>query len=241
MPTFCGKCGAPVTGKFCGKCGAAIAEPGAATPPVEAPPVGQTTVAPAVSPTAATPTAATYTAPAAQPAGGSAVKIILAVLGVFVFLGLLGMGSCLYIGYRAKQKINAMAGNAEPYRGKRDPCALVTMSEVSRAMGRTVTGMQPVGSSACIYQIDGNQQLAIETTWESGAVTMAFAHSAMKQISGMETFSKVEGLGDEAYIAPMGSALMMRKGDVMVNIDLRQGGLNVDGAKEIAKKIASRL
>ncbi|HEX3323197.1 MAG TPA: zinc ribbon domain-containing protein [Terriglobales bacterium] len=241
MPTFCGKCGAPVTGKFCGKCGAAIAEPGAATPPVEASTNVQTPVAAEASSNIATPAPTAYTAAPAQPAGGSAVKIILAVLGVFVFLGLLGMGSCLYIGYRAKQKINALAGNAEPYHGKKDPCALVTMSEVSRAMSRSVSGMQPVGTSACIYQLEGNQQLAIETTWESGAMTMALTHGAMKQISGMETFSKIEGLGDEAYIAPMGSALMMRKGDVMVNIDLRQGGLNVDGAKEIARKIASRL
>jgi len=33
----------------------------------------------------------------------------------------------------------------------------------------------------------------------------------------------------------------MRKGDVLVNIDLRNGGLNAEGAKEIARKIAARL
>lgn len=131
--------------------------------------------------------------------------------------------------------------NSQPYHGKKDPCALVSMSEVGSALGKTATGMQPVGTSACIYHLSDDQQIAIETTWEGGKMTMGLTHGAMKQISGMETFTKIEGLGDEAYIAPMGSALMMRKGDVMVNIDLRQGGLNAEGAKQIAKKIAERL
>lgn len=240
MPTFCGKCGAPLMGKFCGSCGATVAEATASASPVEtaAPDSGAGVTPTPVSPVAAAPT---YTAPAASSSGGSVLKIVLIVLGVFLFLGLLGMGSCVYVAYRAKQKINAFAGDAAPYKGKKDPCALVTMSEVSRAMGQTVTGMEPVGMSACVYQFGDSHQLAIETTWESGAMTMALTHGAMKQISGMETFTKVDGLGDEAYVSPMGSGLMMRKGDVMVNIDLRQSGLNVDAAKEIAKKIASRL
>jgi hypothetical protein len=153
------------------------------------------------------------------------------------------MGSCAYLAYRAKQKINAMAGDMKtrPYHGKKDPCALASMTEVGNALGQPVTEMQPAGSSACIYHFGNNQQIAIETTWEGGAMTMNLTHGAMKQISGMETFTKVDGLGDEAYIAPMGSALMMRKGDVMVNIDLREGGLNADAAKQIARKIAGRL
>lgn len=160
-----------------------------------------------------------------------------------MFLGLLGLGSCAYVAYRAKQKFNEVAGDVKvrPYHGKKDPCALVTMTEVGDALGQPVTGIQPAGTSACVYSFGNDQQIAIETTWEGGAMTMGLAHGAMKQISGMETFTKVEGIGDEAYIAPMGSALMMRKGDVMVNIDLREGGLNAEAAKKIAKKIAGRL
>jgi hypothetical protein len=63
----------------------------------------------------------------------------------------------------------------------------------------------------------------------------------MKHISGMETFTTVEGIGDETYIAPGNSALMMRKGDVMVNIDLRESGVSADAAKKMASKIAGRL
>ena len=70
---------------------------------------------------------------------------------------------------------------------------------------------------------------------------MNLTHGAMKQISGMETFTPIEGIGDEAYLAPMGSMLMMRKGDVMVQIDLRTAGLNAEAGKKIAATIASRL
>jgi hypothetical protein len=41
------------------------------------------------------------------------MKIVLVVLGVFVFVTVAGMGTCVYIGYRAKQKFNEMAARAK--------------------------------------------------------------------------------------------------------------------------------
>jgi hypothetical protein len=71
---------------------------------------------------------------------------------------------------------------------------------------------------------------------------MKFAGMAFKGVGGGQgSFQPLEGIGDEAYIGPMGSTLMFRKGDVMVNIDLRMVGNNVDAAKVIAQKIAARL
>lgn len=269
MPTFCGNCGTPFTGagKFCGTCGSPISAPVqnelVATPPgeVSTPAVQSSAeetvqrVDPTTTPLTSEPVLKpdappayipppTYTAPSTpSTGGGSGLKIVFIILGILVFFGLLAMGSCAYIAYRAKQRINAVTGQmkSRPYHGKKDPCALATMTEVGNALGKPVTGMQPVGTSACIYHLGDDQQIAIETTWEGGTMTMNLTHGAMKQISGTETFTRVTGLGDEAYVAPMGSALMMRKGDVMVNIDLRSGGLNAEGAKEIAKKIAARL
>jgi hypothetical protein len=81
----------------------------------------------------------------------------------------------------------------------------------------------------------------VEYTWQGGGITMGIARGAMKHISGMETFTEVEGIGDEAYLAPGNSALMMRKGDVMVNIDLRESGVNADAAKKMASRIADHL
>ena len=41
------------------------------------------------------------------------VKILLVVVGLFVFVVVASMGTCIYIGYRAKQKITAMADQAK--------------------------------------------------------------------------------------------------------------------------------
>ena len=92
-----------------------------------------------------------------------------------------------------------------------------------------------------IFHGSNGQHFDVEYTWENGGITMGIAHGAMKHISGMETFTSVEGIGDETYIAPGNSALMMRKGDVMVNIDLRESGVSADAAKKMASKIAGRL
>jgi hypothetical protein len=41
------------------------------------------------------------------------LKIVLVVLAVLVFLGLLGVGSCVYVAYRAKQKIRQFEKQAQ--------------------------------------------------------------------------------------------------------------------------------
>jgi outer membrane protein OmpA-like peptidoglycan-associated protein len=91
---FCRQCGSPVGDvKFCSKCGAAVlGAPGAVAPPVPAMP------SPAAPPA--------YVAPQPGPSQGSSVlvKVLVAFL-VFILLVVLAvMGSCVYIGYRAKKK-----------------------------------------------------------------------------------------------------------------------------------------
>lgn len=80
MAGFCTSCGAPVTGSFCTACGKAIQE-GIAT--------GQNAVSPAP--------------PAVAKSSG--VKILFIVLGILLALGAVGVGSVVYLGYRAQQKI----------------------------------------------------------------------------------------------------------------------------------------
>ena len=91
---FCRQCGSPVGEvKFCSKCGAAVAGAPAATamPPAS----------PASAPVAFPPNAALQ--PAAQ--GSSVLAKVLWTFLVFVLLVILVvMGSCVYIGYRAKKK-----------------------------------------------------------------------------------------------------------------------------------------
>lgn len=93
MAQFCTKCGSPMAEgmKFCTGCGATVGQPQAAM----------------ARPPAPVPVAAPAAVPGPKPSSGSpVVKIILIVLAVFIFLGVLGMGACVYIGYRAKQKFN---------------------------------------------------------------------------------------------------------------------------------------
>jgi len=79
--TFCNRCGATLADgtQFCNKCGAAIAGPTAASNPVAAP---QTTPGAAPAPTG----------------GGSALKVVLIVVGVIVVVGILGLGALTIIG-----------------------------------------------------------------------------------------------------------------------------------------------
>lgn len=227
MATFCVSCGNPLGdgAKFCNKCGAT-------QPAAQAAPAGTV-----MSPTPA--------APAAK-GSNTAMKIIIGILAFFMFLILVVAGSCAYVAYRVKQKTHefaeSMHTNAKPYTGRRQPCAMLSTSEASDAMGQTVASVEQRGTSACEYTYGSNgQHFDVEYTWEGGGITMGLARGAMKHISGMETFTTVDGIGDEAYLAPGNSALMMRKGDVMVNIDLRESGVSVDAAKKMAGKIAGRL
>ena len=223
MAAFCVSCGNPLAdgAKFCTKCGA--------TQP-------------------AAPTGAGTPAPGAPASKGSStgMKILIGVLAFFMFLILVVAGSCVYIGYRVKKRAHefseSMHTDAKPYSGRRQPCAMMSTIEASSALGETVASVEQRGTSSCEYTYGSNgQHFDVEYTWEGGGITMGIAHGAMKHVAGMDTFTTVEGIGDETYLAPGNSALMMRKGDVMVNIDLRESGVSADAAKKMASIIAGRL
>ena len=227
MGAFCVSCGGKLDpgAKFCAQCGQTVA-PGSA---------------PAAQATAATPLPS---APAAK-GGGGAAKIIFAVLGVFTFFVLAAAGSCFYIGYRVRKRAQefsqSMGMNAKPYQGDRTACRLATKAEVAAAFHAPVVGVDSSGST-CTYDFGGARHMAVQVTWEGGTMLMKLSHGAMKSIAaGMDTFTPVAGVGDEAYVEPMGSGVMMRKGDVMVNIDLRMAGQNAQAGKQIAAIIAGRL
>jgi hypothetical protein len=239
MAGFCGSCGSPVAAgvRFCAKCGAAI--PGAAVQPPAAPP-------PAVAPPVSMSPPVSAQPPAPQ-GSSSALKIVLIVVAVFVFLMMVAAGGCFYIAYRVKQKAHEfsreMNADATPYTGRRNPC-LVSSTEVAAIVGTPVEAAVSRGSSACEYRFSGgnNQNLNVQFTWQGGAMTMKLAHGAMKQITGgMDTYTAVSGIGDEAYVAPGGSGFMMRKGDVMVQMELVGSGVSPDAAQKIGAKIADRL
>jgi hypothetical protein len=97
MARFCGQCGSPAGDvQFCSKCGARL--PGTAAAPGAIP--SHSPVAPPSVP------------PPNQPAsqGSSVVVKVLVGFLVFILLIVLGvMGSCVYIGYRAKKKADEIS------------------------------------------------------------------------------------------------------------------------------------
>jgi hypothetical protein len=163
-----------------------------------------------------------------------------------MFMLLLAGGSCFYIAYRVKKKAHEfsqeMGADATPYSGRRDPCML-SSTQVGAILGEPVAPAEPRGTMGCEYPYgkSGNRRLSIDFTWKGGAMAMKFTHGAMQHVSGVDTFTSVPGIGDEAYVAPGGSGFMMRKGDVLVNMDLRASGISVEAAEKIAAKIADRL
>lgn len=238
MAGFCGNCGSPIAPgvRFCSKCGVALpgaaAEPAVAATPASPPPPVYASAPPSPTP------------PVSQGGGSSALKIILIIVAVFVFLMLLVAGGCFYVAYRVKQKAHEfsqeMKADSTPYTGKKDPC-LLSSSEVGAILHAPVEAAEARGN-ACDYQYSkgGDHHLDVEFTWKGGVMAMKLAHG-VQSISGMDTFTTVSGIGDEAYLAPGGSGFMMRKGDVLVNIDLRASGVSADAAEKIAAKIADRL
>jgi hypothetical protein len=174
------------------------------------------------------------------------MKIIIIILSVIVFIVLLVAGGCFYVAYRIKQKAHEFSRNMEnvtPYTGKKEPCAMLTAEEASSALGQPVSTAEPMGGAVCRYTYgsDNSQQFNVVYNWQGGTMAMGIAHGVMKNIPGGASFTSVDGIGDEAYLGPMGTSLMMRKGDVMVNIDLRNGGVSGEAGKKMARIIADHL
>jgi hypothetical protein len=120
---------------------------------------------------------------------------------------------------------------------------LVTKEEVGEALGASVSEARG-GMSRCQYTFStgNNQGLDVSVTWQGAVLALKIARMALKGTAGgQEFFQLAAGIGDEAYIAPMGTTLMFRKGDVLVNLQFHMVGNNVEAVKAIAQKIAARL
>ncbi len=106
MAQFCTKCGSPMGEgmQFCTSCGATVGGSPAAAPP--AAPIDVITLATiAAEPTAAPVPVVPAAAPGAKK-GSPVLKIVLIVVAVFMLLGMLGIGACVYGVYRAKQRMS---------------------------------------------------------------------------------------------------------------------------------------
>ena len=167
MASFCRNCGGPLAeGQgFCSKCGtrvgdvpanAAGAQPAAAVPPPSAAPVYSTP-----------PVQAAPVAVAPRPAGMSPlVKILIAVVIIFVAFGAFASIAMIYIGHRVHQKATELGltrsdderrmSDAELRRI--DGCALLPKSAVSAAVKMDIVRAEPPGGGdpGCVYDVAGD-------------------------------------------------------------------------------------
>jgi hypothetical protein len=169
MAGFCRNCGTPLGDgeAFCKKCGTPVAGAptrAAAGVPVPPPPAVVVPAAPAVY----VPGAAVPVASAPTKSGSTLLKILLAVVVIFLLFGAVAIASLMYVGYRVKQKANEMGLHVPSDREQArqaaemkslDACSLLSKAEVSAAIGMEVvraesdTGDMP----GCTYSVMGDQ------------------------------------------------------------------------------------
>jgi hypothetical protein len=105
------------------------------------------------------------------------MKILIGILVFFMLLILAVAGSCVYIGYRVKQKAHefskSIGGSTTPYTGRRQPCAMLSTSEAASALGQPVTSVEQRGTMSCDYTYGSSgRHFDVEYTWEHGGITM---------------------------------------------------------------------
>lgn len=167
MAAFCTNCGAALADgqAFCVKCGARTGDPAkpSATP-------STTPGVSAVQPPSQPPPNPTYsgTLPPAPPAStgmGAAVKILIAVVAVFVVFGAAAAGAMIYIGHRVHQKVREMGLNSHtPTMAERaalrriDACGLLSKEEVGRAVKMEIVRAESQHGEdpGCVYSVSGD-------------------------------------------------------------------------------------
>jgi hypothetical protein len=139
----------------------------------------------------------------------------------------------------------------------RDGCSLVTAEEASVILGERVTA-RPTGKSGgtwngCVYEPEkgGIDTYIMQVHWHDGQEQMSVAKRGMKiAAKGMQTegvdvarmmaLEPVEGLGDEAYFNPIVPSYV-RKGDILIEADLRAVRNARQAWEEMSRKALSRL
>jgi hypothetical protein len=192
MPKFCIQCGTPAANdlvKFCSKCGAAM--PASAPAQAAAPPPATAPAPPAVATVAAN-------------SSSGWIKVLVGILGFFVVVGALGVGTCVYVGYKAKQKFEQAKteygmGNTGPAAQERDVCSLISKEEVAQFAGVPVTRAEG-STTRCTYSSE-TTPVVLETDvgWEGAKLGLKLGVMALKNMAGPNTIIQVPGIGDEAY------------------------------------------
>ncbi|HMJ22011.1 MAG TPA: hypothetical protein VK513_08880, partial [Terriglobales bacterium] len=110
------------------------------------------------------------------------MKILIGILAFFMILILAVAGGCVYLAYRVRQKTHeftkSMGGDAKPYTGKRQPCAMLSTGEASAALGQPVASVEQRGTMVCEYTYGtSGQHFDVDYTWQGGGITMGLTRA----------------------------------------------------------------
>jgi len=183
--------------------------------------------------------------------GSAALRVIAWVLGISTLIALFSIASCAYFDYRARKSTverpktsnyATMGGSAATRTvDARGVCSLVSNLEVGAALGTAVSSTNK-GTSTCQYTSSVGRSLSVEVTPQGGSLALQLSAMAMKAATkGKSAVRRVVGIGDEAYAGRMGSTLMFRKGNTVVNLEVHTDGDSFPVVTVIARKIATRL
>jgi len=134
-----------------------------------------------------------------------------------------------------------------------NPCSVLFPSEVQEILGLPSELREVVDEVTCHYHFKpadtGHPKASQEETfievkvhWTDGRTAVMATRMAGKLLGGDSSgFEKLQGIGDEAWIAPMASYLSFSKGDVGVEIDMRMLPGEREKTIRLARLIASRV
>ena len=86
----------------------------------------------------------------------------------------------------------------------------------------------------------GSPKVTYTIHWEDGETVVAGVRMA-GQLMGADSMTKLDGIGDEAWLGAMASMLYVRKGDVGLEIDLRLMPDGKERGTRLAQAMVSRL
>jgi hypothetical protein len=154
-------------------------------------------------------------------------------------------------GERQERNVAPPTASAKPAAPKRPAaCALITQQEIEGILGGPVAAPESRTTSAstsCTYlpPAEGSLRYArVTIDWTSGREAMAGAKVATRLMArdadGVQVADDLQGLGDEATIL-IGGVLNVRKGDTLVEIDLRMQPEAREKGIALARKLLTRI
>ncbi len=122
-----------------------------------------------------------------------------------------------------------------------DPCALLTIGEVSSILHVKIVKAQRADQTHCVYSPASGAMntLTVEASWKDADTAFAGYKAGNRMIGAG---GKAPKIGDQSFYGAMGQMLYARKGDAYIAIDMRAVIADTKTVGPIlAQKAVSRL